>query len=102
MSTLADWIKAQLKGEPLATRVGPALLLIVGYLVTRGVIDGDLGQLIAAVVTVLVGGSALAAARALVTPMSKLYSDEHRGVDPALPFIRYREGEGRDGHSAES
>ncbi|WP_280410678.1 hypothetical protein [Nocardia asiatica] len=96
MSALANWIKAQLKGEPLATRVGPALLLIVGYLVTRGVIDDDLGQLIAAVVTLLLGGGALAAARALVTPMSKLYSDEHRGVDPALPFIRYREDD--EGH----
>jgi hypothetical protein len=95
MRGLVDWIKAQLQGEPLASRVGPALLLVVGYLVTRGVIDNDLGQLIAAVVTILIGGSALAAARALVTPMSKLYSDEHRGVDPELPFIPYREDEGR-------
>jgi hypothetical protein len=94
MSALVDWIKAQLKGEPLATRVGPALLLIVGYLVTRGVLDEDLGQLIAAVVTVLIGGTALAAARALVTPMSKLYSDERRGVDPELPFVLYREDDG--------
>lgn len=98
MRALVDWINAQLKGEPLATRIGPALLLVVGYLVTRGVIDDDLGQLIAAVVTVLVGGTALAAARALVTPMSKLYSDERRGVDPELPFIPYREDdEGRAG-----
>ncbi|WP_327100076.1 hypothetical protein OIE68_15630 [Nocardia vinacea] len=69
MRGLVDSIRIWLAGEPLAARVGPALLLIVGYLVTRGVVDNDLGQLIAAVVTVLLGGGAVAATRALVTPV---------------------------------
>jgi hypothetical protein len=102
MRGLGDWIKRLLGDEPVVKTLGPAVVAIAAYLVTRGVIDSDTGQLIAAIIAALGGGGAIAIARAMVTPMSKLYSDEHRGIDPALPFIRYREGEERDGHSAES
>uniref|UniRef100_UPI003F499019 hypothetical protein n=1 Tax=Nocardia suismassiliense TaxID=2077092 RepID=UPI003F499019 len=65
------WLRDLLDGEPVATRIGPAGVLIVGYLVTRGVLDGDTAQLIAALVAILLGGGTIAAARALVTPVPK-------------------------------
>ena len=75
---MKTWIERLLGDEPVLTRIGPAIALLAGYLVTRGVLDGDTGQLIAALVTVLGGGGALAAARGLVTPMSRLGGTSER------------------------
>ncbi|MBF6459791.1 hypothetical protein IU433_12165 [Nocardia puris] len=55
--------------EPVAVRLVPALLAIVAYLVTRGTIDDQLGELLIALVVALLGGGAIAGARARVTPV---------------------------------
>lgn len=56
--------------EPVAVRLVPALLAIVAYLVARGTIDDQLGELLVALVVALLGGGAIAGARARVTPVS--------------------------------
>jgi len=58
--------------EPIATRVGPVVLLIVGYLVTKGVVDEATEELIVGIAGLLFGGGALLTARAKVWPEIKL------------------------------
>lgn len=66
-----DALKKLLGDEPLITRLGPVILAIVAYLVTRGVVDTDTADLITAVVVAIGGGGLLAAARGIVwTPNS--------------------------------
>lgn len=68
--------------EPIATRIGPVVVLIAGYLVTKGVIDEVTEELVIGIVGFLFGGGALLAARAKVSPLSKLIaaaSDALRG-----------------------
>ncbi|MGY1945347.1 hypothetical protein [Nocardia asiatica] len=74
-------VKRVLGDEPVIKTIGPAVVAIAAYLVTRGVIDSDTGQLIAAVIAALGGGGAIAMARAFVTPLSKLNTGEQRGTD---------------------
>lgn len=54
--------------EPVATRIGPALVALAVYLAAREQIDSDTLDLIVALVTILGGGGAVAAARAKVAP----------------------------------
>jgi hypothetical protein len=65
-------IRKWLRDEPIATRVGPAVVLVAGYLLARGVIDADTADLIVALVALVAGGGAVLGARALVSPLSKL------------------------------
>lgn len=65
-------LRTLFREEPIATRVGPAVVLIAGYLLTRGVIDSDTADLITALVALIAGGGAVVGARALVFPMAKL------------------------------
>jgi hypothetical protein len=57
-----------LAGEPVATRMGPAVALVAAYLFARGVIDASTADLIAGLVAILGGGGVLALARAKVAP----------------------------------
>ena len=70
ISALIGRLAEFVEREPVAARLGPVLLAIVGYLVTRGTIDNQLGELLVAIVVALFGGGALAAARARVTPVA--------------------------------
>lgn len=72
MSNVVSWIES----EPVLTRVGPAVLLIVGFLVARGVIDRDTYDMVLGVVGLILGGGGLAGARAAVTPTAKLGGTE--------------------------
>ncbi|WP_378735426.1 hypothetical protein [Nocardia brasiliensis] len=54
--------------EPVAVRLAPVLVAVVAYLVTRGTIDGALGELLVAAVVAVLGGGAIAGARARVDP----------------------------------
>ncbi|MFC4124947.1 hypothetical protein [Nocardia rhizosphaerae] len=56
--------------EPVAVRLTPVLLAVVAYLVARGTIDDQLAELLVAVVVAVLGGGAIAGARARVTPAS--------------------------------
>lgn len=54
--------------EPVAVRLVPALLAIVGYLVARGTIDNQFGELLVALIVAVLGGGAIVGARARVDP----------------------------------
>lgn len=68
MNALKKWWNE----EPIATRVGPVVVLVAGYLVYKGIIDATTEELIVGVAAVLLGGGALASARATVYPFAKL------------------------------
>jgi hypothetical protein len=65
-------VRKWLRDEPIAARVGPAVVLLAGYLLARGVIDTDTADLVVALVGLVAGSGAVVGARALVTPLSKL------------------------------
>lgn len=65
---MIERIRTLLAGEPVATRVGPALALVAAYLFARGVIDASTADLIAGLVAILGGGGVVALARAKATP----------------------------------
>lgn len=78
MTALKKWWNE----EPIATRIGPVVVLLVGYLVTKGVIDEATQELVIGIAAALLGGGALLAARAKVSPLAKLIvaaSDMLRG-----------------------
>ncbi len=79
--------------EPIATRVGPIVVLVAGYLVYRGVIDAQTQELIVGIAAVLFGGTAVAAARSKVFATANL-------PGMVLDFLRGRRsdlpGNGRD------
>lgn len=52
--------------EPVAVRVLPVLLATIAYLVTRGTIDGEFGELLVALALAVLGGGAVVGARARV------------------------------------
>lgn len=68
MNALKKWWNE----EPIATRVGPVVALIAGYLLYKGVIDAATEELVIGIVGVLLGGSALVSARSTVFPLAKL------------------------------
>lgn len=68
MNKILSWINS----EPVITRVGPAVLLIVGFLVARGIIDHSTYDMVLGVVGLLLGGGGVIGARAAVTPLAKL------------------------------
>ncbi|MBF6363220.1 hypothetical protein IU447_24190 [Nocardia farcinica] len=82
MTALKKWWN----DEPVATRVGPLIVLIAGYLVYRGVIDETTQELIIGIAAILLGGGAVAVARAKVSPLAKL-------TDAALDLIRPDKGD---------
>ncbi|MEV6258091.1 hypothetical protein AB0L97_33035 [Nocardia sp. NPDC051911] len=61
---------AWLEGEPVITRVGPVIGVIVVYLAAKGVLDQDTADLVTAIVGVLLGGGAIVGTRAAVTPVT--------------------------------
>lgn len=65
MSPMA-WIDS----EPIRTRVYPVLVPLVGYLAARGVLDSDTASLVLALVAAVVGGVAIEAGRARVSPIT--------------------------------
>ncbi|WP_342800963.1 hypothetical protein [Nocardia sp. No.11] len=54
--------------EPVAVRLAPVLIAVVGYLVARGWIDNQLAELLVALVVAVLGGGAIVGARARVDP----------------------------------
>lgn len=58
--------------EPVRLYVYPLLVILVGVLVAKGVIDASVGDLVTAAVTALLGITAAEAARAKVTPEAKV------------------------------
>ena len=54
--------------EPVAVRLLPVLLAIVAYLVARGTIDDQFGELLVALAVAVLGGGAVVGARARVDP----------------------------------
>lgn len=62
------------ESEPVATRVGPAVLVIVGYLLYKGTIDQNTATLMVGLVGAIFGVGGIAAARAAVVPLAKLVS----------------------------
>jgi len=79
--------------EPIATRVGPIVALVAGYLVYRGVIDTQTQELVVGIAAILFGGTAVAAARSKVFAEARLPGivlDFLRGGRSDLP------GSGRD------
>lgn len=68
MNALKKWWNE----EPIATRLGPVIVLVAGYLVYKGIIDATTQELIIGVAAALLGGGALASARASVSPLAKL------------------------------
>lgn len=74
--------------EPIATRLGPVVALIAGYLVYRGVIDTQTQELVVGIVAILFGGAGVAAARSKVFAAAKLpgmvldFLHGHRGDLP--------------------
>lgn len=68
MKTLLAWMDS----EPVITRIGPIITLIVGYLFVRGAIDRDTLDFITAIATLLLGSGGIVGARKLVTPTIKL------------------------------
>lgn len=68
MTALKKWWNE----EPVATRVGPVVALIAGYLLYKGVIDAATEDLVIGIAGVLFGGTALLSARSTVLPLAKL------------------------------
>ncbi|OZF09806.1 hypothetical protein CH300_00045 [Rhodococcus sp. 15-1154-1] len=58
--------------EPVRLYVYPLLVILVGLLVGKGVIDASVGDLVTAAVTALLGITAAEAARSKVTPEAKV------------------------------
>ncbi|MGI5223073.1 hypothetical protein [Nocardia sp. CA-290969] len=68
MTALKKWWNE----EPIASRIGPVVALIAGYLLYKGVIDAATEELVIGVVGLLLGGTALVSARSTVFPFAKL------------------------------
>lgn len=67
-----DKVLSWLDSEPVATRVGPVVLLIVGYLLTKGTVDQDTTDLVLGIVAAILGVGGVAAARGAVIPIASL------------------------------
>ncbi|RBO87016.1 hypothetical protein [Nocardia puris] len=90
-------LRQLLADEPLLTRVGPAVALLVAYLLARGVIDSSTADLVVGIVGVLVGGGVMASARSKVTPWRPYDKGGILGTDPTLPWVPPRDNtEGGD------
>lgn len=68
-----------MESEPVITRVGPAVLLVVGYLLTMGAIDQNTTDLVLGVFAALLGVGGVVGARSAVIPMAKLLGGEDSG-----------------------
>ncbi|MFI6215624.1 hypothetical protein ACIBCD_26835 [Nocardia brasiliensis] len=68
MNALRKWWNE----EPLAARVGPVVVLVVAYLVSKGFVDHATEDLIIGIAMAILGGGALVTARAKVWPEMKL------------------------------
>ena len=68
MNALKKWWNE----EPIATRLGPVIVLVAGYLVYKGIIDATTEELVIGIAAALFGGTALVSARASVSPLAKL------------------------------
>lgn len=63
------WLRAN---EPLRLLLYPLLVAVVGWLVVRGTITADIGEIAAAVLALLLGVPATEAVRARVTPNGRI------------------------------
>lgn len=63
------WVRAN---EPVRLLVYPVLVALVGYLVVRGTIDADMAQIVTAAIALVLGVPFAEAARARVTPNTKV------------------------------
>lgn len=61
--------KFSLNSEPVRTLAYPVLLALVGYLVTKGFVDGETGDIIIGALAGLVGAGGIEGARNRVTPV---------------------------------
>lgn len=90
-----NFLKKLRSNEPVRLYVYPALVVLVGLLVTRGVIDAELADLVTGAVALVLGIGAAEAARAKVTPAGKVaeavtdvvYEVRQAGVTPDVQEI---------------
>jgi hypothetical protein len=87
VNRVTNWLDS----EPVITRVGPVVLLIVGYLLVKGGIDQDTSDLVLGIVGIILGSGVVVSARAAVTPMAKLLKPDPQpmGWDPDAPTGRH-------------
>lgn len=57
--------------EPVRAAIYPIILLIVGFLTARGVVDGETGAFILALAALILGAVGVEVARSKVTPDDK-------------------------------
>jgi hypothetical protein len=69
---MVDKVLSWIESEPVITRVGPTIGLIVVYLFAKGLIDRDTYDLVSGVLALLLGTGGVAGARAAVVPTAKL------------------------------
>lgn len=74
---MKDWIKQLFGDEPVITRIGPVIALLATYLVARGLLDSDTGQLIVGIIGAIGGSGLLVSARSAVYAESKADGPEH-------------------------
>lgn len=57
--------------EPVRAAIYPLVALIVGFLVARGIVDGETGAFILAVVALVLGAFGVEIARSKVSPVGR-------------------------------
>lgn len=60
-----------LKREPVRAALYPIIALIVGFLVARGVVDGETGAFVLALAALILGALGVEVARSKVSPVDK-------------------------------
>lgn len=83
--------------EPVRLYVYPGLVMVVGYLAVSGYIDNELGNMILAVVGLVLGIPMAEAARNRVRPEAKVQDVINAAVDTAIteakPLVEEKLGE---------
>jgi hypothetical protein len=70
--------------EPILTRIGPVVVVLVGYLLARGIVDRDTYDLVVALAGVLIGGGAITTARSASVPLASLHKPDDTGPPPLI------------------
>lgn len=81
------WLARVRASEPLRLYVYPALVAVVGILIVRGYLDADLGDLITAIATLIIGIPAAEVARKKVTPQDKVIDAVATGAQAAITEV---------------
>jgi len=80
-------VLALLDSEPVRTRLYPVVVILIGYLVTRGVLDNDTANLVASIAAAILGVGAVEATRVAVVPKAMMPPKFDKGgwVHPTQP-----------------